>query len=203
METPLDPAELRKKILKKRKELPPVIRMQKFAKIMKKFFKLYDYQQSDSIIGYFGKVESGEFDTRPLLTQILNDGKALFLPRCVNERIALDIYRINDIVNDVELGAYGIMEPKFTCQKINPNKYLSNIHKKSLIILVPGSVFDIYGARYGYGAGYYDSFLTNKEILKIAFALDNAVMKYPIPTHEKDVYMDIIITEKQIYRPNG
>lgn len=185
-------SDLRKKLISQRKKLAPEQRAEAFRRISNTFFDLLEYKSSQSITAYFGKIESGEFDTRELLQQILNDGKKLFLPRCREGEIALDVYEINDIITDVEEGAYGIMEPKKSCKKQG--------EEISDIIIVPGSVFDYRGARYGYGAGFYDNYLAGRKILKVAFALDMAVMKEPIPTHPRDIFMDIIITEKNIYR---
>ncbi|MHA1775294.1 MAG: 5-formyltetrahydrofolate cyclo-ligase [Promethearchaeota archaeon] len=192
MVTQFNPTQLRKEILSKRKNISTKKRSDAFSSILRTFFELPEYQNAKSIIAYFGKVQSGEFDTRGLLLKILKDGKNLYLPRCREGEIALDIYQISDISVDVEEGAYGIMEPKSFCKKQE--------NDSSDLILVPGSVFDIRGARYGYGAGYYDKFLENRTIFKIAFALEMAVMKTPIPTHPHDIFMDVIITEKNIYR---
>ncbi len=65
-------------------------------------------------------------------------------------------------------------------------------------IIVPGSVFDYNGYRIGYGGGYYDKYL-KKNHLKIGVCFEfQLVDKLPIEKH--DVRLDILVTEKNIYR---
>ncbi|MHA1520756.1 MAG: 5-formyltetrahydrofolate cyclo-ligase [Promethearchaeota archaeon] len=189
---PRDPKQLRKLVLKKRNLVALDIRASHFQEILKKFLQLPEYTQASHIIGYYGKTSSGEFDTLPLLHHILSEKKTLLLPRCHESEITLDIYKVLDLQSDVELGAYSIHEPKRSCPLVIP--------PDNSLILVPGSVFDPFGARYGYGAGFYDNFLKNRTIIKIAFAMDCCVMDFPLNTHSKDIFMDIIITETRVYR---
>jgi len=65
-------------------------------------------------------------------------------------------------------------------------------------IIVPGAVFDYDGYRIGYGGGYYDKYLLSKH-LKIGVCFEfQLVDKLPIEKH--DVRLDILVTEKNIYR---
>ncbi|MHA1673954.1 MAG: 5-formyltetrahydrofolate cyclo-ligase [Promethearchaeota archaeon] len=188
---PRDPAQLRKVILKKRNLVPPDVRTSHFKKIMENLLRLPEFRQASHIIGYYGKTSSGEFDTLPLLHHILSNGKTLLLPRCHETEITLDIYKITDLQNDVEIGAYEIHEPKRSCPLVIP--------PDNCLILVPGSVFDPIGARYGYGAGFYDNYLKNHPFTKVAFAMDCCVMDFSLTTHEKDIFMDYILTQSQVY----
>ena len=67
-------------------------------------------------------------------------------------------------------------------------------------VLIPGSVFDPSGGRLGYGGGFYDRFLTEAAPrairLGVAFELQ-LVDQVPMEPH--DQYMDILVTEQQIY----
>ena len=60
--------------------------------------------------------------------------------------------------------------------------------------------FDKKGGRIGYGAGYYDRFLSrHPHIRKIGIAY--SVQEVPeIPSQEHDIRMDIIVTEITTYR---
>lgn len=191
MDSRTEPSELRKLVLTARKQIPIDERAKKFLLILRNLRKIPAYKESANIIGYYGKTESGEFDTEVLLREILEQGQNLFLPRCMDNKVNLEIYKISNLQDDIEVGKYGIMEPKKTCLKKTNHSFD--------LIFVPGSVFDIRGARYGYGAGYYDEFLGDRKILKIALALEQCVMQFPISTHPKDVFMDIVVTEKNTY----
>ena len=193
MVLPRDPKILRKLILQKRKEIPLEVRNQKFLEIISHLNNLPEYQKATSVLGYFGKISSGEFDTTDFLKEILISNKHLYLPRCAENKIQLDLYRIYNLEQDVEEGAYQIMEPI-----INRKNYVS-IADLDLVI-VPGSVFDREGRRYGYGAGYYDSLLTSYSGVKIAFALTCTVMDFALQVHPKDISVDILITPDEIIR---
>ncbi len=72
------------------------------------------------------------------------------------------------------------------------------IHVSCAIIPMLG--FDKKGGRIGYGAGYYDRFLSRyPHIKKIGIAF--SVQEVPeIPSHEHDIRMDIIVTEISTFR---
>lgn len=194
MDIPRDPQLLRKFILQKRNQISILDRHLAFSKISSYLFEIPEFQRATSILGYFGKSSSGEFDTSSLLEEIISlEDKKLFLPRCSSEKISLDLYFIQNIEDDLEKGAYDIMEPIIQVEKRVP---LSDID----LIFVPGSVFDRSGRRYGFGAGYYDSLLQNFQGIKIAFALDFTVMNFSLKVHSNDVPVDIIITPSQIIR---
>ncbi|UYP45149.1 hypothetical protein NEF87_001434 [Candidatus Lokiarchaeum ossiferum] len=194
MELPREPQLLRKAILQKRNQTSLLDRNLAFSTIKFYLLDLPEFQNASSILGYYGKSSSGEFDTSSLLAEIISmKNKRLFLPRCDSEKIALDLYFIQNLTDDIEKGAYGIMEPKIRIEHRVP---LTNID----LIFVPGSVFDRSGRRYGYGAGYYDSLLQKFQGIKIAFAFEFTVMDFPLAVHSKDVPVDIIITPSEIIR---
>ena len=86
---------------------------------------------------------------------------------------------------------YGIIEPNKIIQ-ITPD-----------IIFVPMVGFDKNLNRLGYGKGYYDKTISKlrklKKIFVIGLAYDNQIVRN-IPTEFHDEKMDIIITDKKIYR---
>ena len=68
-------------------------------------------------------------------------------------------------------------------------------------ILVPGVAFDEKGMRLGYGGGFYDRYLKQKENLhRTGIAFGEQIVKR-IPTEIHDHPMDDVITEQQWYRP--
>ena len=85
---------------------------------------------------------------------------------------------------------YGILEP-LKSKKIIPD-----------IILVPLLAFDKNKNRLGYGKGFYDKYLKKmikkKKILTVGVAF--SFQKYhKLPTNNKDVKLDYILTEKGIF----
>ena len=88
-----------------------------------------------------------------------------------------------------------LMEPKHDLLK------KANIEDIDLII-VPGVVFDKHCNRIGFGAGYYDRFLSKraKNTPTIGIAYDYQIID-KISIGEYDVPLDFIITEKRIIYP--
>ena len=86
---------------------------------------------------------------------------------------------------------YGIIEPSKLSQ-IAPD-----------IIFVPMVGFDKNLNRLGYGKGYYDRTISKlrklKKIFVIGLAYDNQIVRN-IPAENHDERMDIVLTDKKIYR---
>jgi len=189
---PKDALALRLIMKKRRLALSAEERASAFQKILLQLFTLPEYRNAKYIAAYYGKTSAGEFDTLPLLKQILNDKKILALPRVDSVSNRLILYQVKNIGTDLEPGVFGLIEPKISNPKIS-------VEKLDLII-VPGLVFDHYGNRYGYGKGYYDGLLSptsSNHFVKIALALDSLVVDFELIHSKKDIPMDFIITEKQ------
>ncbi|AYW44662.1 5-formyltetrahydrofolate cyclo-ligase [Tetragenococcus koreensis] len=92
--------------------------------------------------------QSFEFNTEPIITKALNQGKKVVVPKTLPER-QLGFYEIDE--NTVyQLSDFGIEEP------------VSNLFvtKDEIdLMLVPGLIFSRKGYRIGFGKGYYDRFL--------------------------------------------
>jgi 5-formyltetrahydrofolate cyclo-ligase len=71
------------------------------------------------------------------------------------------------------------------------------------VAIIPLIAFDAEGSRLGYGAGYYDRFLRKyTDIVKIGIAF--SLQQQPVlPQDTDDVKLDIIVTEKKVYRCNS
>ncbi len=115
----------------------------------------------------------------------------------------LDTYALPIVRNDQKMefvscnpntvlqkGPYGILEPQ-EGKVILPTDFD--------VIIVPMVAFDENLYRLGYGKGYYDRYLKNTNALKIGVAFECQKVCDIIP-NQYDVPMDIIITEKKIYR---
>jgi 5-formyltetrahydrofolate cyclo-ligase len=99
---------------------------------------------------------------------------------------------ISEIFNlsDLKITYYGALEPK----------HKDNFNKENIdIVVVPGIAFDIKGNRIGSGLGFYDRFLKNTNVVKIALAFDFQIIDNINPSKE-DIPMDIIITEKRVIK---
>ena len=124
-----------------------------------------------------------EVDTKVLINKLWKLNKNIYVPK-VEGRI-INFYKINSF-DDLEIGSFGVLEP------------ITNIIYKddnNSCCIIPGLLFDKNNNRLGYGKGYYDKFLKNRNIYKIGicfstFLVDNLV------TDKYDIKMDEFITER-------
>ena len=185
---------LRKSIIAKRDMLPGAVRAALSLAITNKIIGLDAYRMAQVVLAYmnFGS----EFETGGFVRQVLEDGKALLLPKLRKDRSGLDLHLVTDLEDGLEAGVWGIREPRGG----------DSIEDFSLIdfILVPGVAFSGDGARLGYGGGFYDRLLVSKRIdaasIAAAFSLQ---MVDAIPLEGNDIPVDAIITEAGEYFRNG
>ena len=186
---PSEIKKIRSKVLSLRDNLRDRDALSK--KIVSNLCKLNCFKNSQNIM-LFASFRS-EVDTYRLIEYLLDKNKCVSLPLSDVKNKELIIYKI-DTLEDLRKGAYGIAEPNpKRCKEISP--------KELDVVIVPGSVFDRRGARYGYGGGYYDRFLSihAPQAIRIALAFSIQVQDY-IPILPHDQLMDIIVTEDEILR---
>lgn len=113
---------------------------------------------SDQILAFVSY--QSEIDTTELLQEALQKGKKVFVPRVEGEN--MEFYRIDSLDELVE-GYRGIREPDG-----NGERYVYHQEAASgTLMLMPGTVFDRQRHRIGYGKGFYDRFLADKEELQL------------------------------------
>ncbi len=99
-----------------------------------------------------------------------------------------------DMVEELKDGTFGTKEPNSDLIYVMPD-----------IILVPCLAFDENGYRLGYGGGYYDRTLEiyrekGHSFSAIGVAFDGQKSEH-VPVAKYDQPLDIIVTEKKVYRP--
>lgn len=93
-----------------------------------------------------------EIDLMSLNTMLAEQNR-LLLPKVLEN--SLQIYKINNLTDDIEMGIFSVLQPKKSCLP-----FLETIP----CILVPGIAFDARGYRLGSGFGFYDRLLQEHEI---------------------------------------
>lgn len=136
-----------------------------------------------------------EVITGDLIRKFINLGKKVALPLVEESdsgRRDISAYEIKDVQSDVFPGTYGILEPNPDVAKLVDPYDID-------AVIVPGVVFDEGKYRVGYGAGYYDRFLTKvrPDCIKAAPAFELQIVD-KVSREIHDVPMNIIITEKRI-----
>lgn len=123
-----------------------------------------------------------EVPTQTLMAALVAQGKTVLLPRVINEK-DMELRRYTGS-QDLQAGAYGIMEP--TGERFTDNKAID-------VAIVPGMAFDTEGHRLGRGKGYYDRFLSHVPYLyKIGLCFSWQIVDC-VPCDEHDIVMDEII----------
>ncbi len=187
--------DIRKKILAERDKLPESLRANLSQKIRANLFAVDEFSLAKAPM-LFCSFRS-EVDTFPIISALLDQKRPVVLPVTDTRRKRLGCYLIESL-NQLKAGAFSIKEPDpLMCAEIDPGQID--------IVVVPGSVFDRRGARFGYGGGFYDRFLSGRapSALRVALAFSIQVLNYNIPVKPHDEFMDIIITEREIIRCNG
>ncbi len=194
---------IRKSVLNKRDALPEEQR------------KMADMAMADRIIGhqwFYGAeilltfVNYGsEISTIEIIEEALRKGKKVFVPRIekaadvaggsLTDAKSEDIMNFYQITsrNQLIAGYKGIPEPDGTTECFDYNAY----KERRMLLLMPGVAFDIYGNRMGYGKGFYDRYLRDKEMLQtfsIAIGYKCQSVEFiPVEEHDLKPYQVILV----------
>jgi len=172
---------IRKEILKKRDQLGEAIRHKGSILLTERILGHQWYYQSDILLGFssFGS----EISTREILQDALAVGKRVYLPRVLGKEMSF--FRVRDL-DELVPGYQGILEP-------DPSEELYSYAEEEAaqtFLLMPGVAFDAYRHRIGYGGGYYDRFLQNKEALRlrsVAVGFRCQMLEMELPVGERDM----------------
>ena len=132
-----------------------------------------------------------EVHTRALIGQLLAQGKAVVVPIIEKETKTLRLSYIEDPAV-LSRSTFDVAEPV--------GHELPAQASDVKAVIIPMLAFDKRGNRLGYGAGYYDRFLTTHPHMTrigIAFACQELM---EIPTDPTDAGMDLIVTDTGIIR---
>lgn len=144
--------------------------------------------RNDIVMVYTAKEK--EVDTTYLIKSLFSTKNLVVVPIIQKHDVSLRLSYLFDL-SVLTPSTFGVLEP------IN-HEIPANAPDVDIVIL-PMLGFDNQCRRIGYGAGYYDRFLTrNKHIQKIGIAFDCQEMD-DLPQGNNDVYMDHIITESKTY----
>jgi 5,10-methenyltetrahydrofolate synthetase len=162
--------------------------------IREQLFKL-DYYQNCKAVFTFVSFRS-EVDTKEIINRAILDGKKVYVPK-VEERW-MEFYEIKSL-DELTPKTLGILEPQGDQSLRYQRTSTDNLQADNLMLL-PGLAFDVFGNRIGYGAGYYDRYLSTQgetHFYKIALAYDFQVMEQ-VASDEYDIKADVIISPSRI-----
>ena len=182
----MDKKLLRKNLSKKRKGLDK-IQKEKWDKIISEKIIGSDYFKNAEQVLVFASTEN-EFDTGFIIEECRFQNKALYFPLCIDRDGHMEFFKV-DSPEDLEIGMYGISEPKSHCEKYK--------QRKNDLVIVPCLSADRNHNRIGYGKGYYDRFLNDFNDVSISPCYDEMLWD-EIPTDKYDIKINIIVTDKEV-----
>lgn len=162
--------------------------------IREKLFQTEAFRKCENLLTFVSF--EAEVDTHEIITQSKFRGKKVYVPRI--EAREMEFYEMNNL-NHLIRSKYGILEPAI-CEDTKFKNGSNSLYKN--LMLLPGLAFDLSGNRIGYGAGYYDKYITsfpNMTFYKIALAYDFQILEH-IPTEYYDRKAEEIITPSTIYK---
>jgi len=130
-----------------------------------------------------------EVDTMPLIRHLLEKGVRVVVPIIERETRTLRLSCLED-PGDLVISTFSVPEPI--------GNEIPVCGEDLEVIIVPLLAFDRAGHRLGYGAGYYDRFLSSYPRAKKIGAAFSCQEIGSVPADDNDVAMDIIITEREI-----
>ena len=133
-----------------------------------------------------------EVDTRGLIDSLLARGTAVVVPIIERESRTLRLSYLRDPAVLIE-STFSVPEPI--------GSEIPARAEEIPVVVVPMIAFDRKGHRLGYGAGYYDRFLSSHPHMR-KIGISFSCLEVPeIPGDENDVAMDLIVTEEGIIEP--
>ena len=129
-----------------------------------------------------------EVGTQKLLEHALRAAKAVFYPR-LSSTGSPWLFRIFSVAQ-LAPGRFGILEPASCAPMIDRDQ-------ESLVVFVPGVLFDSWGNRLGRGSGWYDRLLARLSGTFIGLAYEFQLVE-ELTAEDWDRRVHYIITEKRV-----
>lgn len=172
-------ADLRKHYRALRAQMAPEACLQASLAICETIRRLPAYQEAQVIAVYHPL--NREVDLRSLA----DPAKRLVYPRLIDQHAKT--MEFAPVLRSFVPGIFDLMEPDGAA-----------VGKEDIdLILVPGLAFDAEGRRIGYGAGYYDLYLSDFRGVIVGVAYEPQIAQ-SIPADPWDVPMHWIVTDQRV-----
>ncbi len=185
----MNKADIRKKYLALRNNIPKEIREAKSRAIVEKIVGLPLYEEAEWLFTFINI--GSEAETRGLIEKTWSKGKKVAVPIAVKgsrKMYFVPLYDFDSLVRK----PFGVLEP-------DADETMAVLPGENDIFIVPGAVFDINKNRFGYGGGYYDIYFSQTNVKhKIGVAFEIQIASEALPIEKHDYPLDCIITEERI-----
>ena len=184
----LEKQRLREERLAARETLSEQERAVLDESIVHKLLATSEYAEATTVLTYVSVLS--EVSTRMFVECALRDGKTVAVPRCLPGH-CLEFVAIASL-EQLVAAPFNLLEPA----KGLPA--LAEDQKNNSICIVPALLVDTKGYRLGYGAGFYDRFLSTYPGKKICLAYQQNLSQTMLPHTAFDVAVDMVITESDV-----
>lgn len=157
-------------------------------RITQKLLATSEYAEATTVLTYVSV--SSEVSTRMFIESALRDGNTVAVPRCLPGH-CLEFVAIVSL-EQLVAAPFNLLEPAKELPAVTENQ------KNNSICIVPALLVDTKGYRLGYGAGFYDRFLSTYPGKKICLAYQQNLSQTMIPHTAFDVAVDLVITESEV-----
>ncbi len=179
--------ELRRRVLARRGQLSAGERRIKSALIIERLLAMPEFKHAGTIFTYINF--RSEVETMALADKCLELGKRLCVPVTITAERRLAACRLTNPEGELRPGYCRIPEPDISKAELIAPLEID-------IVVLPGSVFDRYGGRLGYGGGYYDRFLAQEapDALRVGLAFDLQIVD-EVPLMAHDMRLHYLLSE--------
>ena len=184
----LEKQRLREERLAAREALSEQERSVLDDRITQKLLATSEYVEATTVLTYVSV--SSEVSTRMFIECALRDGKTVAVPRCMPGR-RLEFVAIASL-DQLIAAPFGLLEPPKELPALTEEQMNASI------CIVPALLVDTKGYRLGYGAGFYDRFLSTYPGKKICLAYQQSLSRTTLPHTAFDVAVDLVITESEV-----
>ena len=189
----MEAREIRRAVIQARNRLTDAQLKEMSSAVISNLERLDEFHYCRTIM-FYAHFRS-EVRTMKAVEKCLALGKRVSLPLTVSEENRLHPYLVEDPARDLKRGYCTIPEPDPAIARLIAPEEID-------LVVVPGSVFDVSGGRYGYGGGFYDRFLADDapQAFRVGLAFELQVTAESLPLAKHDQRMDCLVTEKNIFR---
>ena len=184
----LEKQRLREERLAARETLSEQERSVLDNRITQKLLATSEYAEATTVLTYVSV--SSEVSTRMFIECALRDGKTVAVPRCLPGH-CLEFVAIASL-EQLVAAPFNLLEPAKELPAVTEDQ------KNNSICIVPALLVDTKGYRLGYGAGFYDRFLSTYPGKKICLAYQQSLSRTTLPHTAFDVAVDVVITESEV-----
>ena len=157
-------------------------------RITQKLLATSEYVEATTVLTYVSVLS--EVSTGMFVECALRDGKTVAVPRCLPGH-CLEFVAIASL-DQLVPAPFNLLEPSKDLSALTEG------HMDDSICIVPALLVDTKGYRLGYGAGFYDRFLSTYSGKKICLAYQQNLSKTELPHTAFDVPIDMVITESGV-----